>query len=168
MSCARRHSLVTCRRSTISAISSRDAIKSFIKRLFMRLESKSNTGPHWKLRSLLSRYGCLLATLIAVIPALGVRPDCPKKGRITDTSVCAPSVMSFEKKFVSAVEEQLLLTSDETKLPQGTYERMKDTLSHLCYHYGRQPGGENLRNSWQKVRAPDEPQDVSLPPNHVH
>jgi hypothetical protein len=38
---------------------------------------------------------------------------------------------------------------------------MRDTLSHLSYHYGRLPGGENLRHSWQKVKRPDEPQDVS-------
>jgi hypothetical protein len=76
-------------------------------------------------------------------------------------------VTSFEKKFLASVEEQLLATSDESRLPHPTYERMKDTLSHLCYHYGRLPGGENLRNSWQKVKASDEPQDVSWLSNHV-
>ncbi|KAJ9115030.1 hypothetical protein QFC22_005358 [Naganishia vaughanmartiniae] len=76
-------------------------------------------------------------------------------------------VTSFEKKFVTSVEDQLLLTSEETRLPQPTYERMKDTLSHLCHHYGRLPGGENLRNSWQKVKAPDEPQEgYPFPENH--
>jgi hypothetical protein len=51
---------------------------------------------------------------------------------------------------------------DDSRLPQAAHERMRDTLSHLCYHYGRLPGGETLRHSWQKVKRPDEPQDVSL------
>ncbi|KAJ9104517.1 hypothetical protein QFC21_002013 [Naganishia friedmannii] len=84
-----------------------------------------------------------------------------------DRSDAGFRVTSFERKFVASVEEQLLATSDETRLPQPTYERMKDTLSHLCYHYGRLPGGENLRNSWQKVKAPDEPQDgYPFPESH--
>lgn len=70
-------------------------------------------------------------------------------------------VLSFEKKFLAAVEDQLLNTEEESKLPQATFDRMRDTLSHLCYHYGRLPGGENLRHSWQKVKRPDEPQEVS-------
>lgn len=71
-------------------------------------------------------------------------------------------VLSFEKKFLSAIEDQLLNKDGDSRLPQATHERMRDTLSHLCYHYGRLPGGECLRNSWQKAKYPDEPQDVSL------
>ncbi|KAJ9111449.1 hypothetical protein QFC19_001218 [Naganishia cerealis] len=76
-------------------------------------------------------------------------------------------VTSFEKKFLSVVEDQLLLAADESKVSHPTHERMKDTLSHLCYHYGRLPGGENLRSSWQRVKAPHEPQDgYPFPENH--
>lgn len=69
--------------------------------------------------------------------------------------------MSFEKKFLAAIEDQLLSSEDEGRLSQSTHDRMRDTLSHLCYHYGRLPGGENLRHAWHKVKRPDEPVDVS-------
>lgn len=72
------------------------------------------------------------------------------------------TVISFEKKFLTAIEDQLLNKDGDNRLPQATHERMRETLSHLCYHYGRFPGGESLRNSWQKVKHPDEPLDVSV------
>jgi hypothetical protein len=69
--------------------------------------------------------------------------------------------LSFEKKFLAAIEDQLLNTDNDGRLPPATFDRMRDTLSHLCFHYGRLPGGENLRHSWHKVKRPDEPQEVS-------
>lgn len=69
------------------------------------------------------------------------------------------------------VEGLLVAERDKPSLSQDAYDRLRDTLAHLTFHYGREKGSEALRETWVKVKTTDEPADVSevlCTGTHIH
>lgn len=67
---------------------------------------------------------------------------------------------AINKRFLATVDALLDPVGDVAgSLSPECYERIRDTLSHLNYCYGRDKGGEALPESWGKVKTNLEPSE---------
>ncbi len=63
---------------------------------------------------------------------------------------------------MSTVQEILSGPGAKEAIHPDTYERIRDTLAHLNYQYGSIKGCEALRSCWNKIKTPDEPEEVRM------
>jgi hypothetical protein len=59
----------------------------------------------------------------------------------------------------------LLPEKDKQILRQDGYDRLRDTVAHLNFHFGHVKGSEGLRELWNKIKIAEEPEEVILVPS---